>query len=360
MSSAFYPLGMNSYNNRLPQGGYATWKGNGVYSNPVGITSGNIRPFTNKDPANNTICAFGLPRPIKHYRRGTTIPIPILTIDPNNPKQLIELIYNTDRSVKSSVKGNMISQMIDTPGQFIVKTNLLTEIDGATQLHEDCTDCKGIGIVANWQPIASLTETPEPRTENAVLCCNQERKARRRVLPASTLLKKNYYTTTYQYLFNRCQTFDQRAFNFYAGVVDSKQMTERPFMNDEIAMAKPGSALATSNLYVANCNPNINFAVGPKHAFGCKLVVYKPNNPQFAQQGGVTSSTRTLKLNVTTIDKNIANIRRLRGAGITNKMTQQGSLPITPFIYKTKVEKCDPAYYQKIGNPKICSKNNDI
>jgi len=364
MSSAFYPLGMNSYNNRLPQGGYATWKGSGVFSNPVGITSGNIRPLTNKDPANNTISSFGLPRPLKHYRRGTTIPIPILAVDPDNPKQLIELIYNTDRSVKSSVKGNMISQMIDTPGQFIVKNNPIDEIDGVTQLQKDCRNCKGIGIVSNWQPNASLTETPEPKTETALLCCNQQKKAIRRVLPASTLLKKNYYTTTFQYLFNRCQTYDQRAFNFYSRVADQvgmeKMIETNPYITAaDVALAKPGSALAISNLYVANCNPNIDFAVGPKHAFGCKLVVYKPNNPQFAQQGGVSSSTRTLKLNVTTIDKNIANIRRLRGAGITNSMTQQGDLPITPFIYKTKVENCNPAYYHQSGNPKTCSINND-
>ncbi len=41
MSSAFYPLGMKSYNNRVKQGGYKSWKGAGV---PVGITSGTIRP----------------------------------------------------------------------------------------------------------------------------------------------------------------------------------------------------------------------------------------------------------------------------------------------------------------------------
>ena len=132
-------------------------------------------------------------------------------------------------------------------------------------------------------------------------------------MPSSTLLKKNYYTTAYQYLFNRCQTFDQRAFNFYSGTVDPD--------SDSDPLAKPGSALALSNIYVANCNPNAN-TIGAKS--GCKLVVYKPNNPQFAQQGGVTSSTRTLKLNVTTIDKNIANIRQ------------------TNWVDKIKVEKCTP------------------
>ena len=58
MSSAFYPLGMNSYNNRLHTGGYETWKGRGVYGNPVGITSGSMRPLTNKDPANDAVYKF--------------------------------------------------------------------------------------------------------------------------------------------------------------------------------------------------------------------------------------------------------------------------------------------------------------
>jgi hypothetical protein len=34
MSTYFYPLGMNSYNNNTPQGGYLPWKGNGVFINP--------------------------------------------------------------------------------------------------------------------------------------------------------------------------------------------------------------------------------------------------------------------------------------------------------------------------------------
>ena len=74
MSSAFYPLGMNSYNNRIPQGGYKTWKGNGVYQNPIGVVSTNIRPLTNNDYGNVFPSKNGLPRPIKHYRKGRVIP----------------------------------------------------------------------------------------------------------------------------------------------------------------------------------------------------------------------------------------------------------------------------------------------
>ena len=47
---------------------------------------------------------------------------------------------------------------------------------------------------------------------------------------------------------------------------------------------------------------------GPSNPNGCKLTVYKPNNPQFAVQGAVDSSTRMLKLNVDTITTNAAAI----------------------------------------------------
>ena len=105
MSSAFYPQGMNSWNNRLPQGGYKTWKGSGDFSNPVTVTSTHIRPLTNNDPGNVFPTGFGLPRPIKHYRKGTVIPVPVpvLVQDPSNPGQYIEqslIEYNVNCTIK--------------------------------------------------------------------------------------------------------------------------------------------------------------------------------------------------------------------------------------------------------------------
>ena len=49
---------------------------------------------------------------------------------------------------------------------------------------------------------------------------------------------------------------------------------------------------------------------GPNNPIGCKLTVYKPNNPQYAQQGAVDASTRILKVNVTTIEKNAASYNK--------------------------------------------------
>ena len=67
MSSAVYPLGMNS----MPASGYThqstyynkqyiPWKGTGVNSFPVGTAPGHIRPLTNNDPGNNFPTGFGL------------------------------------------------------------------------------------------------------------------------------------------------------------------------------------------------------------------------------------------------------------------------------------------------------------
>ena len=198
MSSAFYPLGMKSYNNHLPQGGYKTWKGSGVNKNPIGITAGNIRPLTNNDMGNVFQTGFGLPRPIKHYRKGTVIPVaPIIVEDPNNPEKFMEVSlinYNLNRLVKSSTGGALISQLIDNPNGVVTKQNMPVVVG----LKSDCDTCQGIGVVTTYYPNKPyLTENPEVNTQTAKWCCNAERKALRRVLPASTLLKKNYYKMDY-------------------------------------------------------------------------------------------------------------------------------------------------------------------
>ena len=47
----------------------------------------------------------------------------------------------------------------------------------------------------------------QDQVRDNILCCNQEKFAQKRVIYASTNLKKNYYSTHTQYLQNRCKTF---------------------------------------------------------------------------------------------------------------------------------------------------------
>ena len=342
MSSAFYPLGMNSYNNRIPQGGFKTWKGNGVYQNPIGVVSTNIRPLTNNDYGNVFPSKNGLPRPIKHYRKGTVSKMNYDTIEDS-------IKYNLERNVKSSVGTSlgggsgglgMVTQVIDNPSSTTIKDNVSND--------SICNTCDGIKIVSDWYPIQNLTEKPEYNVTNPLLCCNQQRKAKQRVLGTNTNVKKNYFQSSYMYLYNRCQTFQQREFNF----------------SNSPNSSKPGDPTSMHNQYVAQCNPNFTIQQGLELNFidfvaktlfdvnsieyqnliqsenirvffnslkqyvneqlynsivfdfesvsremasnvkGCSRVYYKPNNPQFANQGAVSSSTRILKLNVDTITQN--------------------------------------------------------
>lgn len=469
MSTAFYPQGMSlSSGGNTSNQSYVTWKGRGVFQNPVGITSTHVRPLTNKDPGNIFPTGFGLPRPIKHYRRGTVIPLipSTMSVDPEKNNISFEsglVEYNLNRAVKSS-KGNslgggnggmgMIGQLMGTPGSFIVKDNRidpnknyvgivdnLTDITQTTNtIQGDCLTCQGVGLVSDWYPINNLTEKPEPIVTNPLLCCNEQKKAIRRVLPNNTIVPKTYYQSNYSYLYNRCQTFKQRQFNFVSGIIDPKVLElikKYPFVTAKIlAYAKPGDPISNLNLYVAQCNPNIlieqsvileiiislgyalsaqkliddleyhdflnsnittieklfewvntrvnplhraevvgflytiannpyapSLLEGPNNPKGCKRVYYKPNNPQFAQQGGVSSSTRTLKLQVDTITTNAANQVTYNKSAALLDLTNNS--PNIPFIYKSKTPPCNPSTY--VGNPfffsgqyqnkKICSKN---
>jgi hypothetical protein len=302
MSSAFYPLTMNSYNNRLPQGGYKSWKGTSVFSNPVGITSGNIRPLTNNDPTNNTPHTYGLPRPIKHYRKG----ISVTSLNDS---------FNS-RQVKSSTGGSLIGQMIDIPGGYTIKPNTATEISNIEQLNNDCKTCQGIGLISDWQPITDLTEKPQPETQTLNYCCNEEKNALLRVRPVSTKLDKNYYTTTTEYLYNRCHTFEQKQFNYLSGGSSTE---------------KPGAPLSQNNSYKANCNPNLEIqytesllpdspeALTPSNPLKCEIVQYKPNNYKYAKQGAVSSSDRLLRLSVETSNQNLSNITQTQSDLLKSK-----------------------------------------
>lgn len=351
MSTAYYPQGMRTMpasgrmNGSLPSQ-YKTWKGSGVFSNPAGIATSDIRPLTNKDSGN--VFQSGsfparypqftrrfIPRPLKQYRRGRVIPPNAFENPyPDNPVFETEtalINYNVNRFVPSS-KGmyaghgrygyGLVTYTQDIPGGYIVKENNTN--NHTNKLDKDCKSCEGVGLVVNYMPNNSyLTDNPEARSQTPGFCCNEQRKAKRRAIYASTNLKKNYYTRNFEYLQNRCKTFQQKSFNFQ----DNKEETisalqEYGYTQEQIASAKPGSPLTQLNIYQANCYPNVCYptisgSVDDIHVSyqGCKATVYKPNNPQFAKQGAVSSSTRTLKLDVDVISTNAASLNKNNNVG---------------------------------------------
>jgi hypothetical protein len=254
-------------------------------------------------------------------------------------------------------------------------------------------------------------------------------------------LKPNYYTTTKQYLQNRCKTFEQKSFNFLSYRTPNNSIYEsNPYYIsiDNNSNVKPGSPLALTNTYLANCQPNAQIydatenalisqmiAVmvsqhiitqleensfyslninsiqgfftwinglpesqkpgalnvfetfinnpysgmplsGPSNPSGCQLVVYKPNNYQFANQGAVSSSTRMLKLNVDTISTNAASIQNYNNTGpqlVTANELYAGNANNYANLLKNKAPQCNTPYplnFRQSGpfqNKKYCYYN---
>jgi hypothetical protein len=123
----------------------------------------------------------------------------------------------------------------------------------------------------------------------------QENNAKRRVRSAGMIKKngssinKNYYTNSHQYLQSRTKTFRQNQYNYIQLAAPGATPS-----------AKPGDAYATHNIYY----PNSVFIALDNSCAYFPPVYYKPNNNQFATQGGVSSSDRTLRKAYNTITKN--------------------------------------------------------
>ena len=483
MSTAFYPQGMrqsmpaSGYNHKSTylNKQYLSWKGRGPFSNPVGAAPGHIRPLTNNDTGNVFLSGsfpsrtysnkrVFIPRPIKHFRKGRVIPSTPITGVPNltgaspynqsinvNIDENALINYNMNRFVSSS-KGTslgggfggsgLLNELQDKPGAYIVKQNPPNEVDGITEMDKNCKTCESVSIVANYYPNNTyLTENPEPTVTNPILCCNQEYKAKRRAIYASTNLAKNYYTTTKQYLQNRCKTYEQKAFNYLSyQSLDNSIYNSNPYYiaTQPNNAAQPGSPLALKNTYLANCQTNaeqynatqnamiaqmlsimLNLNIltqaeviefntlninsiagffdwlnglpesqkpaalnvftnyisnpywgmpisGPTNPTGCQLVVYKPNNYQYAKQGAVDSSTRNLKLTVDTISTNSASIQNYNNTGsqlITANEIYAGDANNYTNILKNKAPNCNTPYplnFRQSGpfqNKKFCYYN---
>jgi hypothetical protein len=94
---------------------------------------------------------------------------------------------------------------------------------------------------------------------------------------------------------------------------------------------------------------------GPLNPKGCQLTVYKPNNYQFAKQGAVDSSTRNLKLNVTTISTNAASLQNYNNTGqllINANDLYSGNPPNFINMNKNKAPSCETSTPKPFQNKK--------
>ena len=182
-----------------------------------------------------------------------------MVIDPLNENNYIEVDNINNRVSKSQSTSSLISNLIDKPGAFSIKQNTDNEINNIDQLTKECLNCDGINVIIDFKKPTDLTNNPKSYSTCKTFCCNNEAKAKKMVIYASTNLNNNYFNTLQGYRQNRCLTYEQRAFNFQSSV--NGELTRKILENNpnitpsDILKAKPGSPLDIS-LYNANCYPN--------------------------------------------------------------------------------------------------------
>jgi hypothetical protein len=321
------------------------------YKSLNGIAHGNVYPQKNNDPRNNAPYKIARnARPLKHYRKGTLAP-PGITVTSSK---------------------NLISALMDNPGAYIARTD--------TCIRENSQ------IITNVGGPNDLTFNPEPATQSQTLCCNAERKSKQMVLPTSTNLKDNYYVSSSQYLHNRCQSYDQKAFNFVSTNFNQMAISRNAYvadcnqngfvnnnstlsMMDRLAKILLQKGIITEeeygeyielrmtdlNAFIAFLNTvenqeqaiatvkttlnKVGVMVSSNATNRCKVSTYKPSNPQFAAQGSVACSLKTRKLHDTTISSTIYRETKSLGQGsLYRGILNEGENPESPFILQFKTE----------------------
>lgn len=241
--------------------------------------------------------------PLKIYRRE------IATVD------------NTSGSRKSTTL-----QSFETPG-------------GAVMVNPETTnfDCKGITTTnefnyndqnASFNPCSACDTPLEGATDSTfVRSLSAQDNARRRVRSggmnrtkfiASKNNTKNYYTSSSQYLHGRNKTFKQNQFN---------SLRMEGAHSDE-------NVYSSNTIQSCGTDENGNTSYVP--------VYYKPNNSKFANQGGVSSSTRLVRLKYDTITDVGSSYTAAFGKQTANALAY--GVPANGYTIK-----------DKIGYPNTCS-----
>ena len=173
-------------------------------------------------------------------------------------------------------------------------------------------------------------------------CLNQQFNALRRCRSAGMIKKSfnannvnNYFTDTSQYLTGRSKTFEQNQYNYIVS-------------GNNAAIA--GSPAAANNVY----RPQ-----GQTDCSGGIHISYKPNNAQYAQQGAVDSSARTIRAKYNRITTNAGIFYSTLGSAAGNAMAYDGSDTV-PYTVKSKMafpNKAVPKINKYTGEMVACQHN---
>jgi hypothetical protein len=144
------------------------------------------------------------------------------------------------------------------------------------------------------------------------------------------------YTDSTSYLQSRCSTYDQKlAYNPVPTI---------NYFTPEGILIEPSNSPSGTQVHVTNnC-----FSICSKN----KSTIYKPNNSQFAQQGGVSSGSRLQRLKYNTLNNYGAAFNSATGAvGVNTGRYQSEPSP----SYYTKTNPQPVMVFRKVGKKSYCN-----
>jgi hypothetical protein len=236
------------------------------------------------------------------------------------PLKIYRRETNTAVKKTSSEKRSTSIDLLNRPGGALVVFD-----------EEEC-DCAGNKQTLDINLVNNRGETGECCNDNkkTLHAFNNEQIARNRARGASVVRKPPssatsapYSMSSQEYLANRGKTFKQNQYHFFK----SGNPT-----------AKPGAPGSQDNKYAVNNNGNVYCPDNPNYY---KETQFKPSNYKFGQQGGVSSSARTSRLNYNTITTNGDLYTKAYGSEVGNALSYGASSD----AYTIK---------QKIGFPAPC------
>jgi len=301
--------------------------------------------------------------PIKHWRKQYSSTTPIEFGRATNIKNLLNQTIDTPNGTTVTQKINEITNNCNssegckatklTPNYLVGYRTGNTPDEYNNKVGVDYPSSFADNISYN-NPCNDLTGT----YKQCISVCDPEIKARKSVQYPSTIntdkTKPKYFQSNSSYLRARCKTFKQRQFNYVKEISDTCPDPSE----------KPGPGTATCISYYPNCNENCGCTCNDVSHSSCKniRVYYKPNNPGFAHQGAVSSSTRLLRLKLNTVNTfangYINNDQFNRGA--TANAYAYSSKTEAPFTLKNKLFNCSQniSIFHRNGNKTLKCPSN--
>ena len=219
-----------------------------------------------------------------------------------------------------------------------------------------CKNCPNYQCVDNVDEHGNpLKATCAQGNQTCVNICDPPTKARKRVRTSSrinnpALCQRPYYTDSASYLRSRCKTFSQNEFHYdlqiddRVGLPDPKAPCGKGWkiMDGKLVPTTQkagccGKSAACSKAYRSSCPSRKLKKDCEGNVLECQnKIYYKPNNCQFGQQGGVSSSSRLLRLKLNTINSSATSIGKSYGKSAASALAYSGR-PEAPFINKEKM-----------------------